>query len=222
MPIWITVVSGERVSSSGQKYSFQLAMKSRMASAASGARRLPRAGGTRRSGFWLTWKLHAYSFLVTHCSKDCAMPSISGLEDHLGYWMRMVSNAVSQSFARRVEAEGVTVAEWVFLRALHDGEGCAPTQLARQMGMTKGAISKLADRLEAKALVTRRADRADGRSFTLSLSARGRSLVPRLARLADANDAAFFAGLSAAERRQFEALLRKLAKAHALTASPTE
>ncbi len=39
--------------------------------------------------------------------------SPSDLHDHLGYWLRTVSNAVSQSFARKVEGEGVTVAERV-------------------------------------------------------------------------------------------------------------
>ena len=46
------------------------------------------------------------------------MTSASELTDHTGYWMRMVSNAVSQEFARKVSDEDVTVAEWVFMRAL--------------------------------------------------------------------------------------------------------
>lgn len=67
--------------------------------------------------------------------------------------MRMVSNAVSQEFGRKVAAEGVTVAEWSFMRAVFDEDGTAPTLLADRMGMTRGAISKLADRLVAKGLV---------------------------------------------------------------------
>ncbi|MEI9903207.1 MAG: hypothetical protein WDN06_03970 [Asticcacaulis sp.] len=49
------------------------------------------------------------------------MTSPSHLEAHLGYWMRFVSNHVSQAFARKVEAHGVTVAEWVVLRELFEG-----------------------------------------------------------------------------------------------------
>ncbi len=60
----------------------------------------------------------------------------SNLEAHLGYWLRTVSNSVSRSFANSVEAEGVTVAEWVFLRVLYDIDGSSPTTLASQMGMT--------------------------------------------------------------------------------------
>jgi MarR family transcriptional regulator, lower aerobic nicotinate degradation pathway regulator len=146
--------------------------------------------------------------------------SPAGLEDHLGYWLRLVSNAVSQGFARRVEAEGVTVAEWVFLRALYDVDPMAPSQLAERLGMTKGAISKLADRLVAKDLVERRAAGGDGRRQSLTLRPQGQALTPRLAVLADQNDAEAFEGLTPEERRELERLLRKLAAANSLTAAP--
>ena len=146
---------------------------------------------------------------------------ISDLETHLGYWLRAVSNAVSQSFSRRVEAEGVTVAEWVFLRMLWDIDPVAPSLLAGRMGMTKGAISKLADRLIGKALVERRADPVDGRAQILSLTAAGRVLVPRLAALADVNDAAFFGTLSPEDRNDLERLLRKIVRDRKLTDVPT-
>lgn len=58
------------------------------------------------------------------------MTSASELTDHSGYWMRMVSNTVSQAFARKVSGEGVTVAEWSFMRALHDLEPTPPSVLA--------------------------------------------------------------------------------------------
>ena len=146
---------------------------------------------------------------------------VPDLETHLGYWLRMVSNAVSQSFSRRVEAEGVTVAEWVFLRMLWDIDPVAPSLLAGRMGMTKGAISKLADRLIGKALVERRADPVDGRAQILSLTAAGRALVPRLAALADVNDAAFFGTLSPEDRNDLERLLKKIVSDRRLTDVPT-
>ena len=77
--------------------------------------------------------------------------------------------------------------------------------------MTRGAITKLADRLIAKALVTRTADDRDARAQTLALTRRGADLVPELAALADRNDAECFAALSAAERVTLEALLKRLA-----------
>ena len=146
----------------------------------------------------------------------------SDLHAHLGYWLRLVSNAVSHGFARAVEAEGVTVAEWVVLRLLHDVERIAPSQLAARLGMTKGAISKLGDRLAAKGLVVRQANPDDGRAHTLELQPAGRALVPRLAALADRNDAAFFGRLAPGERRELDRLLRRLAADHAPTSVPVE
>ncbi len=116
----------------------------------------------------------------------------SDLTAHLGYWLRYVSNHVSQAFARKVEAHGVTAAEWVLMRQLLDEKALAPSRLAERMGMTRGAVSKLADRLITKSLLVRTADPRDGRAQTLSLSRAGRSMVPKLAASADANDAEFF------------------------------
>lgn len=147
---------------------------------------------------------------------------LSALHDHLGYWLRTVSNAVSLSFARRVEAEGVTVAEWVFLRMLYDVEAITPAALTGRMGMTKGAISKLADRLVEKNLVERGEMARGQRGQMLALTPSARRLVPRLANQADRNDADFFDSLEPGERRELERLLRKIAAEHTLTTIPTD
>lgn len=149
-------------------------------------------------------------------------PVISDLIDHTGYWMRMVSNAVSQEFARKVAEEGVTVAEWAFMRALFDGEGMAPTALADKMGMTRGAISKLTDRLVAKGLVLRNEGGTDKRTQSLSLTQEGRAKVPLLARLADANDAEYFGVLTGEEREALDRILRSLVKRRGLTETPVD
>lgn len=146
----------------------------------------------------------------------------SELTAHLGYWLRTVSNAVSQSFARKVEAEGVTVAEWVFLRVLYDVERIAPSLLAERMGMTKGAISKLGDRLVEKGLVERQANPDDKRAHTLALEPPGRALVPKLAALADRNDESFFGALAPGERDELERLLRKIVSHRELKNVPTD
>lgn len=139
---------------------------------------------------------------------------------HLGYWMRLVSNHVSQAFARKVETCDVTVAEWVMMRRMLEEEAVAPSVLASRMGMTRGAISKLADRLIAKSLLTRTADPNDGRAQTLALTSAGRALVPSLAALADANDAEFFKCLTATERAELLRLLQKLVDKNSFKSAP--
>jgi DNA-binding MarR family transcriptional regulator len=134
----------------------------------------------------------------------------------------MVSNAVSREFARKVAGEGVTVAEWVMLRSLYDSDAISPSALARKMGMTRGAISKLAERLLEKGLIERAGNPDDRRGHSLSLSAAGLRKVPLLAGLADENDVAFFAVLSAEEQDGLRGLLRALIDKHGLSAMPVD
>lgn len=149
-------------------------------------------------------------------------PELPELTAHLGYWLRHVSNHVSQAFARKLAAKDVTVAEWALMRVLHDRRPTSPSQLASDMGMTRGAITKLADRLLAKGLIDRKASPDDGRSQTLRLTARGADLVPELAALADENDAECFADLSDKDRRAMLRILKETVARLGLTAIPID
>jgi DNA-binding MarR family transcriptional regulator len=141
----------------------------------------------------------------------------SPLDIHLGYWLRFVSNQVSHGFSQKLAARDVTAAEWVLLRMIYAHDVGAPKRLARDLGMTKGAISKLVDRLVGKGLASKAQMASDRRHQDVWLTPGGRALVPELAALADANDAEYFGHLSAAERGMFETLLRDVVERRGLT-----
>ncbi|MBX3439480.1 MAG: MarR family transcriptional regulator [Planctomycetaceae bacterium] len=143
-----------------------------------------------------------------------AKKSTSTLEDHTGYWLRYVSNHVSHAFSRKVEAEGVTVAEWVLLRQMFGAGAANPSQLATDVGMTRGAVSKLVERLYRKKLAERSASEGDRRFQTVELTAAGKRLVPVLARLADENDHEFFGHLRAEEKTKLVNLLQDIVRRH--------
>lgn len=145
---------------------------------------------------------------------------VSDLKDHLGYWLRFLSNAVSNGFARRIEEQGVSVAEWVVLRILLGRPPMVSSRMAEEMGMTRGAVTKLADRLLAKGLITREPSPDDGRVQLLALTMAGRDLVPALAALADENDEFYFRHLTNDERKTLEGLLKKLITATGLSVVP--
>lgn len=147
---------------------------------------------------------------------------VSDLTSHLGYWLRRVSNSVSGAFARKVEARGVMVAEWVMLRELYTDPSLGPSQLAEMLGMTRGGVSKLVDRLVDKGLLTRSASVDDKRAQILSLTEAGRALVPELAALADLNDAEFFDHLSSDDRAAMERILKGIVERRDLRVVPTE
>lgn len=146
---------------------------------------------------------------------------ISPLESHLGYWMRYVSNHVSHAFSLKLATRGVTVAEWVVLRELHDGES-APSALADRLSMTRGAISKLADRLIVKGLIVRRANAGDRRFQSLALTRAGRAATPKLAALADENDREFFADLDSATREAIATAMKDIVRRKGLRGAPVD
>lgn len=145
---------------------------------------------------------------------------VSTLQDHVGYWLRFASNHVSHAFTQKVEARGVTVAEWVLMRAMLDAGAANPSQLADTLGLTRGAVSKLVERLCQKNLAKRSADGPDRRYQTVALTPQGGKLVPLLARLADENDHEFFGHLSAKQRTQLIELLTELVRRHGWKDSP--
>jgi len=143
-----------------------------------------------------------------------AKKSTSGLEDHAGYWLRYVSNHVSHAFAQKVEARGVTVAEWVLLREMLDAGAAHPSQLADAVGMTRGAISKLVERLCQKGLAVRSSADGDRRYQSVQLTPAGKRLVPVLAALADDNDREFFGHLKPEEKNWLVSQLQTIVRQH--------
>jgi len=149
--------------------------------------------------------------------------SVSSLEKHLGYWLRLVSNNVSAAFARRLEALDVSVSEWVAMRKLFDqADPISISALAEEIGMTKAPVSRLVERLVQKELVNRQDSRNDGRAQQIWLSTAGQKLVPKLAALADENDEAFFGYLPISGRLTMIALMKDIAKHYRLTQVPVD
>lgn len=149
-------------------------------------------------------------------------PAISDLESHIGYLLRFVSNHVSYAFKLKVESHGVTVAEWVVLRTLFDRENVHPSDLAASIGLTRGAVSKLVDRLVVKRLIECRAGKPDRRFQVVRLTAQGRKLVPVLAALADDNDREFFGDLGEAQQSELVRVLKEVCRRRELKGVPAE
>jgi len=148
--------------------------------------------------------------------------AVSGLESHIGYWLRQVSNSVSGGFAQSLQTKQTSVAEWVLLRLLWDRPQATPGEMAEALTMTRGAISKIIDKLESKRWIRSKINPKDNRGQLLSLTAAGRRVVPELAVIADHNDLKFFSCLDADERTAFRHLLGKLATHHQMHDVPFE
>jgi DNA-binding MarR family transcriptional regulator len=144
------------------------------------------------------------------------------LELHLGYWLRRVSNRVSGAFARALQTRHTSVAEWVVLCHVQERPGITPGELADALDLTRGAVSKVIDKLEAKNWIERSTKPGDSRVQLLSLPGRASRILPQLAEIADRNDREFFDGLEADERATLRRLLGKLAEFHQVRDVPSE
>lgn len=136
--------------------------------------------------------------------------SSSGLHDHLGFWLRRLSDKVHVSFERKLAAHDVTVSQWNVLVTLYRGDAETVGEIARFLQTDPAAVSRLVDRLQEKQLVRREDDPASRRRVPIGLTDRGRDLTPVLIELADRNDEAFFHVLSADEHAELMSTLQQL------------
>jgi hypothetical protein len=62
---------------------------------------------------------------------------LSNLEDHLGYWLRCLSNYIHHSFAALLAEHDISVAQWVVLRTLYDKQNISLNEAAKLVGVDK-------------------------------------------------------------------------------------
>jgi DNA-binding MarR family transcriptional regulator len=140
---------------------------------------------------------------------QCRLEQISAIESHLAYWLNYVAYRITHDLRHRALEFGVTAAESVLLRKLHEHEnGAMPSLLARRLGLSRGHISRLAMRLEIKGLINREKSVSDRRALILTLTGYGRVLVPYLAAVADKTDARNFGVVGDAPRETIEKVMK--------------
>ncbi|KUN09221.1 hypothetical protein AQI95_05075 [Streptomyces yokosukanensis] len=150
------------------------------------------------------------------------MNTTSGLHDHLGYWLRRLSDEVHGRFEAELDRHGVTVSQWGVMISVFHGHDTTKA-VAAHMDIDPGAVSRLVDRLAVKGLIRREPDPVSRRTVRLVLTEQGQSLVPELAEIADRNDTHYFGSLDADRRRQLEEWIRHLVgEAHPAPHTPPE
>ena len=121
-----------------------------------------------------------------------------------------------------MQSKRTSVAEWVVMCHVQQRPGITPGELAEALTLTRGAVSKVIDKLEAKNWITSSIKPEDNRVRLFSLTRRGSRVLPELAEIADRNDQTFFDVLEAGERATLRRLLSKLVDLHHIGAVPIE
>lgn len=128
----------------------------------------------------------------------------------MGYWLKQVYEAIAEDFQKQLDHYGVTVAQWPVLCSLYSGTSKTPAEVATHVRVDRSAVTRLLDRLEAKGLVLRVNSTVDRRSVTLTLTRKGKQLVPKLAEISRKSNKKFMQGLSAAEQNHLTEILKNI------------
>jgi DNA-binding MarR family transcriptional regulator len=147
---------------------------------------------------------------------------IGEMDSYLGYWLRFVSNQVTNAFQQKLAKKDITVAEWLVLRFLWSHAPCSSTRLSEELVIDKGGISRLSDRLEKRNLIKRTVDQKDRRLYSIELTPLGIKLVPELAQIADENDAYFFGHLTGKKFDGIMKLLKDMVNRHEFSQKPVD
>jgi len=133
------------------------------------------------------------------------------LDAYLPYRLSVASNAVSGLIARSYQDRfGLSVPQWRVICVLAEDGGLTQGQIVARTVMDKVTVSRAAQGLLQRRLVSRSDHHADGRSHVLALSAQGESLYAEIAPLALAYEAALIAGLAPSEVALLKRLLARL------------
>jgi DNA-binding MarR family transcriptional regulator len=136
------------------------------------------------------------------------------LDAYLPYRLSVASNAVSGLIARAYQDRfGLSVPQWRLICVLAEDGGLTQAQIVERTVMDKVTVSRAAQGLLNRRLISRTAHQADARSHLLALSTQGRALYGEIAPLALDYEQALIAGLSSGEVEDLKRLLLRLQSA---------
>jgi DNA-binding MarR family transcriptional regulator len=118
-----------------------------------------------------------------------------------------LSNSSTAVYSRNF---GINVTEWRIMSQLAIEPGIPATRICQVIGFDKGPVSRTLATLQKRGLVTIRTDPNDGRSHSISLTARGRNVHDKVIVVALAREQRLLSCLSEDERETLIDLLRRL------------
>lgn len=137
-------------------------------------------------------------------------------------WVAVFMRRSMQDFLRYTRENGLSMSQLGALFHIHHEDGCAVSDLSNHLGVTRGAVSQLLERLVQQELILRTEDPSDRRMKQLVLTSKGRRTIQegihaRQGWLADLSST-----LSPAEKVQVAAALDILIEKANLLENPTD
>lgn len=137
-------------------------------------------------------------------------PDAYDTKSSVGYLMRRVLFHISQDIGRRLEPCGLTHAQWAPIYKLSVCRVSTVAELARDLQMDSGAMTRLLDRLEDKGLCRRVRSEVDRRVVNLQLTSAGEAVAKKIPGELAKSLNAHLAGFSESEWHVLTDLLQRV------------
>ena len=133
------------------------------------------------------------------------------LERYVPALITFIANKLSRGATALYQANfGINVTEWRILSLLAIEPGIPAARICHVIGFDKGPVSRTLTLLRERGLVAIKSDPRDGRSHSITLTTKGRSVHDRVIGLALARETALLGCLDAGERETLIVLLRRV------------
>ena len=126
------------------------------------------------------------------------------------FWLAKLSSVMQEQFNGVVREYDITWSQWLLINHLRQRVNSTPAQASDAIGVDRSAITRLADRLEAKKLVMRMREGLDRRSVSLYLTKQGLDLCEQVDTAAKQHQEKFLESLHSSEQRMLKQALQKM------------
>jgi DNA-binding MarR family transcriptional regulator len=133
------------------------------------------------------------------------------VSESVGHQLFNVMMLIRREVEVRMAAHGLTDAQWKPLWMLKAGRAATAFELAREMDVDAGAVTRMVDRLATKGLVDRVRSETDRRVVHLRLTPAGEAAADRIPHVLAAVNNDFLRGFSESEWKQLRKLLDRMA-----------
>ncbi len=143
--------------------------------------------------------------------RDPKVELVLDLDRYVPALITFVANKLSRSATALYQKRfGVNVTEWRILALLAIEPEISAARICHVIGFDKGPVSRTLAAMEERGLVAIRADREDGRTYSISLTAKGAATHDRVIAVALERERRLLSCLSKAERETLIVLLRRI------------
>ncbi len=132
------------------------------------------------------------------------------LPNLIGYQLRRAQLAVYHDFERAYAEFAIRPAQYAVLTVIERNPGLKQSEVGAALGIKRANFVTMCDELEARALVERRVQTTDRRSYALHLTRKGKALIKRMHEVSDAQEAKLVAEIGETGRDQLIAMLGRL------------